>query len=239
MAYKMTTCAAPFRNEKRTQRVPVEKYRYGVCFKDVQCDDPKCEKTHPERKRLNICQFDVFFNPKCGDNGCHFEDCSFYHLRRDAYYRQKEIEFDGLVYSVVDSVLRGEDDAIVLKDEYKKCMRNLFSFMNLDRDIFDVIRKLEAVHTASQTLYSSTHISIKGDYYAFISRFHELNENNSLLLQEATEKIELMMRIYPEFHSHTRVVYQKTLLLYKEICDFSESVEYEYKCTIHNYPNLV
>ena len=214
------------------------KYRYGVCFKDIQCDDPKCDKTHPERKRLNICQFDIYFNPITGDHGCHFEDCLFYHIRRDEYYRRKDAEFDQLVDSVVRPILEC-GDSISLKDEYTKCMKNLYPYTQLEKSIFDPFHRMEAILPSSQTFYYETQIFIKGEYYAFIKKFNEMYTHLEDLFQETTKQMDQMMRIYPEFNDHTRILYENAFKLYTQTQQFYQFVNEEYKNTIQNYPNLV
>ncbi len=94
-----------------------------ICIDDIDCKNKRCYKLHNERKRLNICKFDTFFIPY-KDDGCHFEDCTHNHPKRNAFYIQKEKDFDDLIKSVIDVL--GLDDDIPVANDWKKLVNNVY-----------------------------------------------------------------------------------------------------------------
>ena len=95
----------------------------SMCMDDIDCKNKRCSKLHNERKRLNICKFDVFFVPY-KDDGCHFEDCTHNHPKRNSFYIQKEKDFDDLIKSVIDVL--GLDDDIPVTNDWKKLINNVY-----------------------------------------------------------------------------------------------------------------
>lgn len=95
----------------------------SICEDDIDCKNKRCYKLHNERKRLNICKFDTFFIPY-KDDGCHFEDCTHVHPKRNAFYIQKDKDFDNLIESVVNH-LELDDDTPIIED-WKLLMRNIY-----------------------------------------------------------------------------------------------------------------
>ncbi len=96
--------------------------KHILCLDDIDCKNKRCFKLHNERKRLNICKFDVFFVPY-KDDGCHFEDCTHVHPKRNAFYIQKDKDFDNLIESVVNHLEL--DDTTSIIEDWKLLMRNI------------------------------------------------------------------------------------------------------------------
>ncbi len=98
----------------------------AICYDDVNCKNKKCSKIHNERKRLNVCKFDVFFVPY-KDEGCHFEDCFRTHPKRDAFNIQKEKDFDDLILSVINVLELDKDDNIAIVEDWQKLINNVYN----------------------------------------------------------------------------------------------------------------
>jgi len=106
-----------------------------ICLDDIYCKNKRCCKLHIERKRLNICKFDVFFVPY-KDDGCHFEDCTHVHPKRNAFYIQKDKDFDNLIESVVNHLELDDNTSII--EDWKLLMRNLYGndFEQLYKELY-------------------------------------------------------------------------------------------------------
>ncbi len=98
------------------------KERQTLCEDDINCKNKRCYKLHNKRKQLNICKFDIFFIPY-KDDGCHFEDCTHNHPNRNAFYIQKDKDFDNLIESVVNHLEL--DDNISIIEDWKILMHNI------------------------------------------------------------------------------------------------------------------
>jgi hypothetical protein len=97
-----------------------------LCIDDIHCKNKRCLKLHSERKRLNVCKFDVFFVPY-KDEGCHFEDCFRIHPKRDSFNIKKEKDFDDLILSVINVLELDKDDDIPIIEDWRKLINNIYN----------------------------------------------------------------------------------------------------------------
>lgn len=152
----------------------------SICSDDIYCRRKRCPKLHNERKRFNICKFDIFFIPY-EDNGCHFEDCVYVHPKREAFYIQKEKDFDNTVISVFNH-LELDDDTPIIND-WKILMRNIHGndFDELYEELYSyylIINKLSFQLEALQFHYSKSYMyyleNILSNIYVNYQKFNKL-----------------------------------------------------------------
>ncbi len=179
----------------------------NICVNDIDCKNKKCYKLHNERKRLNICKFDTFFVPY-KDEGCHFEDCTHNHPKRNAFNIEKEKDFDNLVLSVVNH-LKLDDDENVIED-WKILMHNLNGndFETLYKELYSYcvnINKLSYelqnlpfyqpenyVYCVRNILYNIeiNYNKFKNKFTNMILRYDENKENYVLLYNKLQEDMD-------------------------------------------------
>jgi hypothetical protein len=225
---------------KTTQRainpheVPGLIFNYPYCVDDIECTNKKCKKIHIERKRLNICQFDVFFIPN-KDNGCHFEDCDFKHPRRVDYEKKKEVEFDELIHSVVNCLLKDEDSN--LQNDLRTFYLKIYSYEELENELVDKVSNIRYIVNQSQYLYSNVSLHTKDDYTKFMDDFMSILSDTPVKCQEFIDDLIKIVYTYPESLEECKVLASEVTNMYIYISDIKNSVIGEYYSTIHMYPN--
>jgi len=169
-----------------------------LCVDDINCKNKKCYKLHNERKRLNICKFDVFFNPY-KDDGCHFEDCTHNHPKKNAFNIQKEKDFDNLIVSVVNH-LDLDDDTLII-EEWKLLMNNLYGndFDELYKELYSycininqLSYQLEALHFNEPNSYIYYLKNIVEHIYVNYQKFNKLLTNMVLRYDEHKEEYAIL-----------------------------------------------
>lgn len=220
------------------QRVYVSK---KICNYDIHCRNKKCKDSHPERKRLNICQFDVFFLPD-RDSGCHFEDCTFVHIRRDEYEKKKKLEeerkereFDDLVHSMVDFLF--EDDRCDIKYDLHRLFCNLNIYPEMENEVVFQIFEFQKLLPEIQHLYNSSFVVTKEDYGDFISQCVSLLNNVIDKYTKILKSMEKIVIYFPHTMDQTNCLLQEVNKIYSSIIHIKENIFQEYYSTIHLYPD--
>ncbi len=219
------------------QYIPMSNEQNIYCFDDLQCKNKKCKKIHPERKRLNICQFDIFFIPN-KDRGCHFEDCTFHHPRRIQYEKKKESDFDDLIYSVVDFVLKDEDSDFNTQSDLRKLYQNLYSYQELENDFVIKFKNVENILYQSQQLYSNAILQTKADYNQFMNNFMSITSQTKQKCERFIDAIVMITIAYPHCLEECKVISQQMIQIYHSIFEMNQFVIQEYNSSIHLYPDF-
>ncbi len=170
----------------------------NICFDDIYCKNKKCSKEHVERKRLNICRFDIFFIPY-KDDGCHFEDCEYIHPKRRAFYTEKNKDFDNLVLSVFNHLELDDDTSII--DDWKKLM------ININGNDFDIT--YQEIYTYCLTI---NHLSyeLEGlqffDIKDYINNIKHILSNIYMNYEKIKKKINYIVLMYEEHIDQYRLL---------------------------------
>ncbi len=209
----------------------------NICAFDILCRNKRCSKSHPERKRLHICQYDIFFFPN-QDEGCHFEDCAYKHPQRDSYYARKDAEFDQLVESVANVLFDKEDDSTELAKSFQTLMRNITNYEELECTFIEKFRKVEMIMNDLENLYNHSHITTKQSYYDFMGKFNNIVIKTDNAYHEFSDIYVRITKIYPESFDQAHSILQELLKMCEHIHMMKNYVINEYKETIHLYPTI-
>lgn len=157
------------------------------CLDDIDCKNKRCYKLHNERRRLNICKFDIFFVPY-KDDGCHFEDCNFNHPKRNSFYIEKEKDFDNLIISVVNHLELDDDKSItndwkrlmlnINQDDFNKVYQELYSYYVI---VNKLSYKLESLQFNDPQSYIYFLQNILSNIYINHTNFNRLLKNAIML----------------------------------------------------------
>jgi hypothetical protein len=205
---------------------------------DIYCKNKSCKKVHVERKRQHICQFDIFFiHGK--DRGCHFNDCTFFHPRRDHYEMMKEEELEKVATSVAESILfdsNSKSTSEEINTSLKKLLTDLYSYQEFEEDLNQNLQNIEKILHQSQEYYANTTIHIQSEYHLFMSRFGEFITQFEGLCQRINVNCVRFAYLYPKSKGKIYTSIEKLKKIYKQMDDIRKFVLNEYQNTLHVYP---
>lgn len=185
----------------------------SICIDDIDCKNKRCYKLHNERKRFNICKFDIFFVPYIED-GCHFEDCTHNHPKRNSFYIQKDKDFDDLVISVVNHLELDDDTSII--EDWKRLMRNLYGD-DLDKLYQELYQELNTYCINVNQLSFQLKALQLDDPQSYIYYFQNILENIYINYHKFNTLLQSIMIRYYDKHK------DEYLFLYNRL---NENIQY-------------
>ncbi len=209
-----------------------------ICVDDIYCKNKSCKKLHVERKRQHICQFDIFFIPD-KDRGCHFNDCTFFHPRRDHYEMMKEEELENVATSVAETVLyenTSKNECEKVDETLKKLLTDLYSYQEFEDDLNQKLSQTETLLHQSQEYYSNSTIRIQSEYHLFMSRFGEFVSQFEGLCQRINVNCVRFASLYPKSKGKIYTSIEKLKKIYQQMDYIRKFVINEYQNTLHVYP---
>ncbi len=192
---------------------------HSLCIDDIHCKNKRCYKLHIERKRLNICKFDTFFIPY-KDEGCHFEDCTHIHPKRDTFCIQKEKDFEHLIDSVVNHL--NLDDNIPLIEDWKRLMNNVYDdFNEMYQELYMYCSNINTLSFQLEKLIYNTHYvyymeNILSNIYENHQKFKDLFKSMILRYDEHKEEYMLLYnKVQEDIHYVDVYKYNAKKMLYQ------------------------
>jgi hypothetical protein len=216
----------------------LQNHQANVCVDDIYCKNKSCKKLHVERKRQHICQFDIFFIPD-KDRGCHFNDCTFFHPRRDHCEMMKEDALEKVATSVAETVLyepTSKSEKEDVNEALKKLLTNLYSYHEFEDDLNQKLSQSEEILHQSQEYYTCTTIRIQSEYHLFMSKFNEFVSQFEGLCQRINVNCVRFASLYPKSKGKIYTSVERLKKTYQQMDYISKFVINEYQNTFHVYP---